>query len=67
MNERVQLHRVCRWNQDLARENARLRKELHRKELEFRELSDANVNLLVERDAINTALGSAMDAALEAR
>lgn len=65
--EREQIRRVCRWNRELARENARLREKLGRRRQECRELSDANANLRVERDANDALLGAAMDEALKAR
>ena len=61
MNEIEQLLCVCRWNRDLARENARPRGELRRKGRECLELSRANANLRVQRDAADVLLGSAMD------
>ncbi|HEV7938976.1 MAG TPA: hypothetical protein VGP18_13250 [Solirubrobacteraceae bacterium] len=62
-----QLRHVCRWNYRLARENSRLRLELQNKEHEIRALEKANADCLLERDAINTALGAAIDEALKAR
>lgn len=65
MTEREQLQRVCEWNRQLVRENTRLREELGRVEQERDELSDANVNLRVEREAADALLGAAMDGVLE--
>ena len=67
MTEHEQIRRVCHWNSTLARENARLRDELLRKHQECCDLSDANANLRVERDATDALLGAAMDEALKAR
>jgi hypothetical protein len=65
--EREQLHRVCRWNRDLAAENAALREALRRWEQECRELREANANLRIERDTADVLLGESIDAALEAQ
>lgn len=64
MTEFEQLRRVCRWNRDLASENARLRLGLCRKDQVCRELERANADLRVERDAADALLGSAMDEVL---
>jgi hypothetical protein len=64
MTEFEQLRRVCQWNHDLARENARLRLGLCRKNQACRELERANADLRVERDASDALLGSAMDEVL---
>jgi hypothetical protein len=67
MTEREQLRRVCEWNRRLSREVATLQLEKRSLEIEVQELEAANADVLTERDAINTALGAAMDAALEVK
>lgn len=67
MSEREQLQRVCEWNNQLSRDIALLGLQVRSKELEISALEMANVDLLVERDAVNTVLGAAMDAALEGK
>jgi hypothetical protein len=67
MSEREQLQRVCEWNNQLSRDIALLGLQLRSKELEISALEMANADLLVERDAVNTVLGAAMDAALEGK
>lgn len=62
-----QLREVCEWNKKLARENAVLRVRTRNCELEVRELQTANANLRVEREAVETVLGAAVDEALKAR
>ncbi len=62
-----QLRRVCEWNHRLSRENATLRVEKRSLEIEVGELEAANADVLIERDAIDAALGAAMDIALEVR
>jgi hypothetical protein len=62
-----QLRALCAWNNRLTRDMALLGLQLRSKELEISALKMANADLLVERDAINTALGAAMDAALEGK
>lgn len=64
MTEFEQLRHVCRWNRDLASENARLRRELWCKDQACRKLEHANADLQVERDATDALLGSAMDEVL---
>ncbi len=61
MTAREQLIHVCQRNGDLACENQRLTAALERSERECRELSEANANLRVERDAADVLMGSAMD------
>jgi hypothetical protein len=67
VTEREQLRRVCRWNRDLAAENAALREALRRWEQECRELRDALASREAQLDACDEMLGVAMDAALEAQ
>jgi hypothetical protein len=62
-----QLRRVCAWNHRLSRECAALQIEKGRLEIKVGKLEAANADALTERDAINTALGAAMDAALEVK
>jgi hypothetical protein len=62
-----QLRAVCGWNHRLARDNSLLRIRLRNAEQKLREVELENADLAVERDAINTALGAAMDEALKAR
>lgn len=61
MTEREQLQNVCRWNRELVRENSRLHEELSCLRRDWDELSDANANLQLERDAADALLGEAMD------
>ncbi|MGA2454245.1 MAG: hypothetical protein ABSG93_12055 [Solirubrobacteraceae bacterium] len=56
MTKRQQLRRLREWTSDLVRENSRLRRELSRREEQVRELSDANANLVIERDAADALL-----------
>jgi hypothetical protein len=65
--EREQLRRVCRWNRDLAAENAALREALQRWEQECRELRNALTSREAQLEACDEMLGAAMDAALEAQ
>ena len=62
-----QLRAVCGWNRRLARDNSLLRIRLRNAEQKLRELERENANLAIELDAVNTALGAAMDEALKAR
>jgi hypothetical protein len=62
-----QLRAVCGWNRRLARANSLLRIRLRNAEQKLRELERENANLAIELDAVNTALGAAMDEALKAR
>jgi hypothetical protein len=62
-----QLCRVCEWNHRLSRENVMLRIEKRRLEIKVRKLESANADVLTERNAINAALGAAMNAALETK
>lgn len=62
-----QLRRVCEWNHRLSRENVTLQIEKRRLEIKVRILKSANADVLTERNAINAALGAAMDAALETK
>lgn len=62
-----QLCRVCEWNHRLSRENVTLQIEKRRLEIKVRKLESANAHVLTERDAIDAALGAAMDAALETK
>lgn len=55
-----QLREICRWNQELVRENSRLHEELCRKDQQISELEDANAELCVERDAADILLDAAM-------
>jgi cell division protein FtsB len=66
MTEREQLENLCRWNRELASDNNQLHTELSQLRQERRELSQANANLRVERDATDELLGVAMDEALSA-
>ena len=59
-----QLRQVCQWNHRLSRENVMLQIEKRRLEIKVRKLEAANADVLTERDAINVALGAAMDVAL---
>lgn len=65
MTARAQLLQIFQRSGDLAHENQRLAAGLGRLEQECRELSAANANLRVERDAAEALLGGAMDATLE--
>jgi hypothetical protein len=56
-----QLRHVCQWNHRLSRENSLLCIKVHSMAREIRVLEEANARALVERDAINAALGAAMD------
>jgi hypothetical protein len=60
MNEREQIRQVCRWNQDLARENRALR-------LAFRESQEVVAKAGVERDSALVLFDTAMDEAVKAR
>ncbi len=62
-----QLRAVCDWNRRLCRENSLLRIRLRNAEQKLRELERENANLATERDAVDAALGAAMDEALKAR
>lgn len=62
-----QLRQVCAWNHRLSRECATLQIEKRRLEIKVGLLEAANADVLTERDAINVALGAAMDAALEVK
>lgn len=62
-----QLRHVCQWNHRLSRENVTLQIEKRRLEIKVRKLESANADVLTERNAINAALGAAMDAALESK
>jgi hypothetical protein len=62
-----QLRVVCGWNRRLSRENSLLRIRLRNAEQKIRELERNNANLATERDAVDAALGAAMDEALKAR
>jgi hypothetical protein len=62
-----QLRAVCGWNRRLARENSLLRIRLRNAEQRLRELERENANLATERDAVDAALGAAIDEALKAR
>ena len=62
-----QLRRVCAWNHRLSHENATLQIEKRRLEIKVRKLEAANADVLTERDAIDAALGAAMDVALEVK
>jgi hypothetical protein len=63
--EREQLHRVCRWNRDLAAENAALHEALRRWQQECRELRSTLANRDAQLDACDEMLGVAMAAALK--
>lgn len=54
MTEREQIRRVCRWNRDLARENADLRRALQQSQ-------EATATAGVERDTAVIFLNAAMD------
>jgi hypothetical protein len=58
MNEREQLRQVCRWNQDLSRENRRLRRAV-------RESEEVAAKAGVERDTALIFLDTAWQAAAE--
>jgi hypothetical protein len=62
-----QLRVVCGWNRRLSRDNSLLRIRLRNAEQKLRELERENANLATERDAIDAALGAAIDEALKAR
>jgi hypothetical protein len=62
-----QLARVCAWNRRLTHENATLQSEKRRLEIQVETLETINADALAERDAIDAALGAAMDAALEVK
>ena len=62
-----QLRAVCRWNRQLARANSLLQIKLRATEQKLRQIEGENANLAIELDAVNTALGAAMDEALKAR
>jgi len=62
-----QLRAVCSWNRRLSRENSLLRIRLRNAEQKLRELERNNANLATERDAVDAALGAAIDEALKAR
>jgi hypothetical protein len=62
-----QLRAVCGWNRRLAREDSLLRIRLRNAEQKLRELERNNANLATERDAVDAALGAAIDEALKAR
>jgi hypothetical protein len=62
-----QLRQVCLWNRALARENARLREELHRGARECRELDAANAMLRSELRGADDLLSETLEAALKGR
>jgi hypothetical protein len=67
VTERDQLQRICRWNQQLSRENRRLRQQLRRACERVTELEAVNCELRVEAEATDVLLGAAMDGAIESR
>jgi hypothetical protein len=67
MIEREQIRHLCEFNRRLSRDNSLLRIRLRNAEQKLRELERENANLATERDAVNAALGAAMDEALKAR
>jgi hypothetical protein len=62
-----QLRNVCTFNRRLAQRNVLLERKLRGAELRLRRVAQANAALAAERDAIDAALGAAMDAALEGK
>lgn len=67
MIEREQIRHLCEFNRRLSRENSLLRIRLRNAEQKLRALERENVNCAIELDAVNTALGAAIDEALKAR
>lgn len=67
MIEREQIRHLCEFNRRLARENSLLRIRLRNAEQKLRELEREHANLATERDAVDAALGAAIDEALKAR
>jgi hypothetical protein len=62
-----QLRHLCSWNRRLARENTLLQLKVRGLEQKVAGLEGQAASLSVERDAIDAALGAAMDAALEGK
>ncbi|MGA7705766.1 MAG: hypothetical protein WB998_12820 [Solirubrobacteraceae bacterium] len=60
-----QLRHVCGWNRRLSRENTLLWLKIRSLEQRLAVLEKQAADLAVERSALNTVLGAAMDAALE--
>lgn len=62
-----QLARVCAWNRELADENRRLREQACRQGREICRLQGDLAAVRSECQALDIALGAAMDEALAAR
>lgn len=62
-----QLRNVCAFNRRLAKQVTSLERKLRSAERRLCQAAQANANLATERDAIDAALGAAMDDALKAR
>ncbi len=62
-----QLRAVCGWNRRLTQANLLLQIKIRAVEQRLRQIERENADLATERDAIDAALGAAIDEALKAR